>query len=196
MSFIDIFPISLFYKKIKNIDVDLLKKYILDTEKSEESSNGSYTLENNILDNSIFFDLKNIILAESKIYLKEIGQCFDEIQISNSWGNILNNDQKINPHVHRNSHISGCFYLTEGSSINFLNPTLENFMFHNPPCNNLDTPRSWKECNITPFPGDLILFPSFLNHYVSPSLTNNRISLAFNIVPKGLIGNQTSKLYL
>ena len=87
------------------------------------------------------------------------------------------------PHTHPGAHWSGVYYVAQpdvetGSSgkIEFLNPRtdLPNWRL-------LQAPAFNAKKAIRPMPGELILFPSYLVHWVYPNETlQERVSIAFN----------------
>ena len=87
------------------------------------------------------------------------------------------------PHTHPGAHWSGVYYVAQpdvetGSSgkIEFLDPRsdLPNWRL-------LQAPAFSAKKAIRPMPGDMILFPSYLVHWVYPNeTTEERVSIAFN----------------
>jgi len=87
------------------------------------------------------------------------------------------------PHTHPGSHWSGVYYVSqpdveEGNSgmIEFLDPRtdLPNWRI-------LKAPAFKLKKKIRPVPGDMILFPSYLVHWVHPNETDEeRVTIAFN----------------
>ncbi|MFY0692741.1 MAG: hypothetical protein JXR14_12560 [Paracoccaceae bacterium] len=87
------------------------------------------------------------------------------------------------PHTHPGAHWSGVYYVAQpevekGDSgmIEFLDPRsdLPNWRL-------LDAPSFKIKKKVRPMPGDLILFPSFLMHWVYPNEANGeRVTVAFN----------------
>lgn len=87
------------------------------------------------------------------------------------------------PHTHPGAHWSGVYYVSQpeiedGSSgkIEFLDPRtdLPNWRL-------LDAPAFKHKFNLRPKPGDLLLFPSYLVHWVYPNESDQeRVSVAFN----------------
>ena len=109
-------------------------------------------------------------------------------KISAMWININKRGVRNALHFHANSFLSGVFYLQikaklEEGSLSFRNPNsmmmmsqwispglIENF--------NPENVRGWQVCLSA---GDLILFPSWLEHEVFPHNENeDRISISFN----------------
>lgn len=194
MKIINTFPVKILGVVLEDITDNDLKSYIefiKNSPLSDEESNGKFTKTPNIVLNSKFIKLSNFILKYSNEYLKNIGHFIENIQISNSWGNIVEPNESIVVHNHSNSYLSGCFYLTENNSkIQFIDPLKEKYCF------DLDMSFPNDLYSIDPVKKLLLIWPSWLAHEVLPSLNNNRISIAFNIVPKGEIGGFTNKLIL
>ena len=99
--------------------------------------------------------------------------------ISAMWLNVHDYHGFNHVHVHSGSWYSGVFYLkcskTSGN-ITFTDPrpAAEMSKFHQHINSKLHT--------VSPAVGDLILFPSWLPHFVEPNLSNTqRISISFNI---------------
>ncbi|WP_299642619.1 TIGR02466 family protein [uncultured Ruegeria sp.] len=87
------------------------------------------------------------------------------------------------PHTHPGAHWSGVYYVSqpeveEGNSgmIEFLNPRTDL-----PSWRILDAPPFRTKRKFRPRPGDMILFPSYLVHWVYPNETDEeRVTIAFN----------------
>jgi len=200
MPFTDLFPVTIFYDKIttlSNWDNFSYVKYLTPLEyNTSEDSTILTTVNQRILNEKIFLDLKKIILDKTKEYLNELGHIYEDIQITNSWGvwNRQNSESAI--HAHANSYISGVYYLTSGSDISFYkDPTTACLLPEIKP--NIDNIRTLHTYNIPPYPGLLLLFPSDLKHKVNKSSeSKDRYSIAFNIYPKGEFGRDTGKLFI
>jgi len=198
MKILNLFPTPVLSILLKDISDFLIKEYIEECSKIKYINEGATGFTSNnqqVLNISAFKILKKNILNYASLYLKEMSHEFEELQISNSWVNLLNQHQSIPPHKHYNSYISGVFYLTNGSPINFFHPS--SFSENNIKPNYLDSPTFYPvEEKITTQKGLLLIFPSYLEHSVYASDIDGRISIAFNIIPKGEFGPPTAKLYL
>ena len=205
MNWIDLFPTSILTDTPKDItfdDIALYKKTILEEPiiLNTNKDNFKSSLNQKILDNVIFSKISKKKINLSKKYLNEIGHNFEDTQISNSWSIIFQKGNTSELHQHKNSYISGVYYLTSGSEITFKNPHINSYFFY-PECKDVPTTpsnfRSHSIFRINPKPNFLILFPSFLEHIVEIHDKNeDRIGIAFNIIPKGEFGGLSSKLYL
>ena len=93
-------------------------------------------------------------------------------------------------HKHPNSFISGVFYISADAScdqISFINPFLldRDFVIGKGQSNCFNS----EEWHYPVKTGELVLFPSYQHHFVKPLIGDkNRISLAFNVIPTGTIG--------
>jgi len=163
----------------------------------------SSSLDNYVLEKGIP-EIKNFILSGIDYYVENIINPRYEIKffITQSWFNYTQPKQYHHKHSHPNSIISGVFYFNvdqNEDSITFYSdaPKQINIL-----------PKEYKHYNINVTGvsqkfsvknGDLLLFPSTLEHMVERTNTNNvRISLAFNVFAKGYFGEEddSTALYL
>ena len=198
MKHINLFPTvisSTILKDISNNEIqNYIKKLYEEGWVQDTMGNGCTTDNQDVLDLPIFLKLKNNILNLSKEYFKNLGFKNYNFRICSSWGNLVNSNEQIRLHNHQNSFLSGCFYLSPfNSSIFFKNPLISNWLFFlgNKPLENQE-PQTLEVYNITPKQNELLLFPSWLDHGVTKSQQDKRISIAFNILPTGLIGSSSS----
>lgn len=102
-----------------------------------------------------------------------------KLEIDNSWININKKHCFNLPHVHPKALFSAVLYLQtpeNSGKIVFKNPTLSEHYGLNDKIEG-----NWGTYSIQPKESDLIIFPSFLSHYVEPNLNEkNRISIAIN----------------
>ena len=113
-----------------------------------------------------------------------------ELQITTSWCTKTPPMQRGNPHTHTNSWWSGVYYFRDDTSaIKFEQYDTGVYIPHEGEANEFNSSAFTLEPEI----GTLILFPSKLIHSIQLNDTNtNRRSLAFNIMPKGKVGNTDS----
>jgi len=99
--------------------------------------------------------------------------------LSNAWVNINRKNNYNTNHVHSQSSISGCMYIKtnlNSGNIVFDNPTPSKHYDIN---DNVDGffGFHWR----TPVAGEVLIFPSYLSHYVEPNNSEDvRVSIAFN----------------
>lgn len=100
-------------------------------------------------------------------------------KIKEAWVNLNDKNHFNYGHVHPQSTVSGCMYLKVNSTsgqIVFTNPTAS--VHYSLP---RDIDGFWGAFNVSPTVGNLIIFPSYLEHYVEPNLSDEtRVSIAFN----------------
>ena len=157
------------------------------------------TKENYILDKDLptfknFFDkciktyVEKIIIGED--YCEDALQNID-FKITQSWINLsMPGSLGHHEHRHSNSFISGVFYISADAScdqISFINPFLfDRDLVLGKHLSNSFNSQEWDYPVKT---GHLVLFPSYQHHFVKPLIGDrNRISLAFNVIPSGKIG--------
>jgi uncharacterized protein (TIGR02466 family) len=192
---ITIFPTPI-YKVNLNRLLDENETFTIEKYEKEVENNSfnKITADHNVLDNSnSLHKLKNFFNEGINVYVKTV---YDpkkniDVYITESWINYTYKNQFHHQHYHPNSFISGVFYVNcvENDSIIFKkdNPSMIEIESNN---YNYFNSNSW---SLPVIKGDLILFPSNLQHQVSKNLTNTtRISLSFNTYLKGNISNQPS----
>jgi len=201
MAFINLFPsviLSDILHDISDENIKDWKSFIKNSEVINEGENGFFSQNQRLLEDVIFEKLKHHILRLSRLYLNELSHDFEDVQISSSWANILTNNTKIHLHQHSNAYICGAFYLDDcsRSPIQFHSPLLDKWKFTAITHPNPNHIRKQTNFNIFPKSKSMIIFPSWLSHDVPKSLNTERITIAFNIIPKGEFGPNTQKLYL
>lgn len=112
------------------------------------------------------------------------------IRLTQSWLNWTKPGQYHHRHNHANSLISGCFYINankETDRIFFYSDAYKRIKIA-PEHPNAYNSNSWC-CSVGS--GDLVLFPSELEHMVQPVTGDDtRVSLAFNAFPIGFLGDE------
>lgn len=117
----------------------------------------------------------------------------DYLAISNAWININKSGDYNTHHAHPISVISGSFYVSIPEEVKDAEAKIEfrrsrefddyNMTNH---LSDMDDIFKWSQMWYRPKNGDVVLFPSYLTHGVSPHFTNeDRISIAFNTMVKG-----------
>ena len=105
------------------------------------------------------------------------------VKITDMWS-IINNKNAFNErHHHGNSALSAAYYVKaekNAGNIIFFDPRQAN-VFHHPiskESNNINAQAQ----SVTPKPGTLVLFPSYLEHKVDENQSNDeRIVISFNV---------------
>jgi uncharacterized protein (TIGR02466 family) len=106
------------------------------------------------------------------------------LRVTNFWININKKGDGNLPHNHPNSQLSGAFYLTDNNSpIKFLRESTTAIWWLSCLGSKNDRIHSFTLAEYFPKKGSLLIFPSWLNHYVEPSESDqDRISISFNTI--------------
>jgi len=186
MEILKLFPIDFFVFYNKNFDN---KKLIANLETLDDiqiKKTTQISLLINLKNNKNFQDLFNWF-SDCLKEVKKIKQydC-DQIKITNSWVNVSLADYNmyLDTHKHSMSFYSGIYYLTDGSATTFIDPfeqaidtQLQVLKFNYHP-----------EEKISPEPGKLIIFPSYIYHKSDIHIANtSRYIISFNTMPTGKI---------
>ena len=199
MKYIPLFPIKIGGDKLgsSNKDLEKYKNFILTQKLSYFKENNAVTISQQILNEGIFGKITKQILNYSKVFIEEfMSQICEEVQLASSWGYVTtSNNESDNFHLHQNSYVSGVYYLTNGSPLIFQDPNIKYsyYGFYN---RNINIPDPYQSS--VPIEKDLlILFPSYLPHSVGVFEDSKpRVSIAFNIIPKGKFGGPTAEINL
>jgi uncharacterized protein (TIGR02466 family) len=109
--------------------------------------------------------------------------------LGNMWANINPKEGMNQPHIHPNSLFSGVYYVKS-------NPQAGRLKIYDPrPGAQIVMPvrlegqppkHLWRDANLDPVTGRLIMFPAWLWHAVEPNQSNDlRISVSFNFIQQG-----------
>ena len=182
-----LWPTEIYYFKNEIIDNDKIKEIILEKEKNEPSrtiSNiGGWQSEDSILEENDFSEIKDFLIEclssiKNEIYIDDV-----KFLLSTSWANINKFGHYNLNHVHGNSHWSCAYYVTEtyGAPLYFHDPRVRidmdysHYFLKNKYFNTLGPEKN--------MPGEVLFFPSWLEHGVSKNSTDNpRISISSNFL--------------
>ena len=110
-------------------------------------------------------------------------------RLGNMWANINPTDGMNQPHIHPNSLFSGVYYVKSQPNAGRLKiydprPGVQLIMPVRKPGN--PGRDMWRDANIEPVVGRIIMFPAWLWHSVEPNKSNDlRISVSFNFIQDG-----------
>lgn len=110
-------------------------------------------------------------------------------EITEIWGNVSPQGQDHPVHTHPNNVFSGILYLTPGVGTNFVdaNPAKGMFLLNN------SNPIFNNSATLAAIPNMLVIFPSWLPHYVPVNREANvRKTISFNIILRGEYGGENS----
>ena len=178
--------------KSDNIDNDKIKEILLEKEKSESSRSisniGGWQSEDTILEEDDFSGIKDFLFEcvssiKNEIYIDDV-----KFFLAQSWASVNRNGHYNVNHDHGNSQWSCAYYVTETytAPLYFIDPRVRiymdnsNLFLKNKYYNTLGSEKS--------MPGEVIFFPSWLEHAVAKNSTDNpRISISCNF----LVGKET-----
>ena len=186
----DIFKTPLYYTDLK-LDNKAMANYCLSLSKKHKGrtvSNVGGWQSNNLQGEHLVL---NELFEDIEHYSNEFAKSLNikiPLKLENIWININEYKDWNMVHNHPGSTFSGVYYVNEfknSGSLNFENGysnslqciwpdyKIEKFNVYN---------SLWRK--VPPIKNNLIIFPSFLNHFVSPNMNKNkkRISISFNIV--------------
>ena len=150
--------------------------------------NGMRQTENDIDKISYFKYFKNNVIEVSKVILEECKWEYEDIIITNMWGNLLSPGQNHPPHTHSNNFLSGVFYLQSdeiSSPIQFFDPRPQTSILV--PRRKENIKQNSDMLAFLPRENMGLIFPSWLQHWVQPT-GSERISISWNIMIKGHYG--------
>ena len=112
-----------------------------------------------------------------------------EAKLGNMWANINPPGGYNQPHVHPNSLYSGAYYIKSPPHCGRIKlydprPGIQLIM----PVRKSGDPGKalWRDVNLNPVPGRIIVFPAWMCHSVEPNESNDiRISVSFNFIQQG-----------
>ena len=193
MNIYNIFPTPIcnfnIERKIKTSELN----YILSLDKRKNLGNFN-SIDTYILENENLKDIQKFIQNSLDEYFSTIfnpaqSQCA-KLYITQSWANYNQHEQYHQRHNHQNSFVSGVFYPKiddEISEIQFYSPTSHLIEIIPEEYNMWNS--NTMNCYIKT--GDLIIFPSWIQHMVPPNIRNDtRISIAFNTFVSGIFGKK------
>ena len=113
-------------------------------------------------------------------------------RLGNMWANINPPGGMNNPHLHPNALFSGVYYIKsqpQSGRLKIYDPRPgANFIM---PTRKPGNPGRdlWREANIEPIEGRIIMFPAWLWHSVEENMSDDiRISVSFNFIQEGFNG--------
>lgn len=165
------------------------------------ADNGHYTTSHKILDMIDLQRLKDEVNENINCFIKQVYDIDESVEwhITNSWCNKHGDNDWGHSHYHKNSLFSGVFYFDVPENSGDLVMQTHSNMLPLPPTiefkykqYNLFNSKTW---SVTPINNSIVLFPSFLNHYVKPNKSGDtRYSVAFNVFFSGDIGEREASI--
>ena len=187
----EFFPTSVFGKDIK-LDNDKLAQDIINWSNQDpgvaKTNVKGWHSTTDMASKPEYQLLVNELMIMSKDIFKE--EWLDrEPVLGNMWANINPKEGMNQPHIHPNSLFSGVYYVKS-------NPKSGRLKIYDPrPGSQIVMPvrkegqppkHLWRDANLDPIPGRIIMFPAWLWHAVEPNQSNElRISISFNFIQHG-----------
>ena len=173
------------YLHIHNGDME---EYIYELKEKDVGRNvsniGGWQSNDLDLTNDCFIELIEQITYRVKDLNVSLGFEDTNITVCNGWANVNGKGNFNVPHCHPDCFYSAIYYVKGGENkgdVVFMNPMpyFEGLIYKNKiNAYSIYNSTTWM---FKPIPNQLIIFPSWLNHYVEPNKTDeDRISIAFN----------------
>ena len=192
-------------RNFTKLETDCFQNISVTAYKEKERMTNHQSENRYLFDNTFAEELKDIkefCESQLKDYLENIEGVDTDLvglRITQSWLNKNKPGESHPPHAHQNSYLSGVLYISCLPN--------DHIVFNN---------RLYRMCNDMKFPikrttiwnsagaivnvkeGDLIIFPSWVPHYVDVNETKDvdRISLSFNTFPIGEMGEYNGVTHL
>lgn len=181
----NLFPTDLFFTNIldekenNSYKEEIIK--IANTEEGKVRSNrGGFQSDTLLWNNEVFKPLLEKSTAVIQSIIAEYSQNRPEFVIRSMWGNINPKGGYNLTHVHPSGWMSCVYYVNvpeNSSGITFEDPRPAKIMDFQQSCLRDDNYFTHQ-----PITGDLVIFPSWLPHFVNPNPTDDlRISISFNV---------------
>jgi uncharacterized protein (TIGR02466 family) len=197
-----LFPQAVYFSTLERALTEEELKTIDEYKKKTKKNSGNkfstdleqFTTDSYVLKHKTLKNLKEDLTTKIKEYFNEIVCTKDSITpyITQSWFKYTETGQFHHSHHHLNSYLSGIFYIRAKKEV-------DEIIFNKSNDRQLalivtkPNPFNAMSCRLSVKTGDVILFPSTLEHEVLPKKgTDLRISLSFNVFVKGTLGCQVA----
>ena len=182
-----LFPTELYSFNNENIDNDKIKEIILEKEKTETSrklsNKGGWQSKDSLLEDKDFSEIEDFLFECTESIKKDMYKDDIKFYMISSWANVNRKGAYNISHIHGNSHWSCVYYVTETytAPLYFIDPRVRIYMDNS----NLYLKNKYFQ-QLGPeksMPGEVIFFPSWLEHAVAKNSTDNpRISISCNFL--------------
>ena len=198
ISMVDVISHHLFPTVIHefNLDIDTLdKKHMIEyIKRGQVKPNGMIQTEDDLHVMSYFKKFKDEIIGLNKKILDKLGYEYEDIIITGMWGNVLHPGQVHSPHTHSNNFLSGVFYLQSddlSAGLEFFDPRAQTGVL----CPRIKTGNvmNANAVGFAPRENMGLIFPSWLQHWVKTSDSDERMSVSWNTLTKGHYGGPLGK---
>ena len=196
-----IFPTSIFCfdDVLEQEYIDSMKDDIISQSKinaEQRQANWQSVKNNKLYELPKYKELGKMALNACIKYIDLLEYKLDDIKLTGMWSNILKPGETHPPHTHSNNYISGVYYVQADNkpttpAINFLDPRGQTCVLQpqQKRYNIYNSTRHFLPAKVN----RMILFPSWLSHFVPINYSkSDRISIAFNAMLKGKVGEPTN----
>ena len=196
-----IFPTSIFCfddvlepEYIDSMREDIIKSGKINAE--QRQANWQSVKNNKLYELPKYKELGKMALNACIKYIDLLEYKLDDIELTGMWSNILKPGETHPPHTHSNNYISGVYYVQADNepttpAINFLDPRGQTCVLQ-PQQKRYNIYNSTRH-SLPAKINRMILFPSWLSHFVPINYSkSDRISIAFNAMLKGKVGEPTN----
>ena len=191
MELFKLFPTDVYIEKNTEIDNKKISEVILKKEKVESSreltNRDGWQSKDNLHRDKNFSEILETLVKSFQSICNNYGYRNElEWYVTNMWANVNRYKDSNMKHLHGRSDWSWVYYVLvpQGSGkIIFCDPRIRRAMYQKEEfLQNFDNPSQYGEYKIDSSVGKLIIFPSYLEHYVESNLTQQpRISISGNI---------------
>ena len=183
------------YSKILNIDTKKIismydsSKHATKFHDDDESSTAQSPECLYVLEEKRFKSLKDELMKEFYLFASDVMRYSNKFEITTSWFAKSITGQSSSSHNHNNCMYSAVLYLQTSENCGNIIFTSSDDKRYNLVRNDYNLYNS-TEWGVKPFDGLLVIFPSEVHHRITENKSDTtRYSLAFNLVPTGVIGN-------
>jgi len=196
-----IFPTSIFCfdDVLEQEYIDSMKDDIINQSKinaEQRQTNWQSVKNNKLYELTKYKELGKMALNACVKYIELLEYKLDDVKLTGMWSNILKPGETHPPHTHSNNYISGVYYIQADNNpntpaINFLDPRGQTCVLQ--PQQKRYTIYNSTRHFMPAQVNRMILFPSWLSHFVPVNHSkSDRISIAFNAMLKGKVGEPTN----
>jgi hypothetical protein len=151
--------------------------------------------DTDIINKKPLVNIRSFVLSELNRYLSITINPLSNLEIyfTQSWLSFTRENQDHHSHFHSNSFLTAVYYLIAEDGTDSISILNNAYTFNNRHLIHLDNTPTWwtsKTISIPVKSGDLIIFPSFIDHAVAPVKKNShyRVSISMNTWFRGEIG--------
>ena len=194
-----------FCLNINDHDKNNMLTYIKNYNRIDEEAQTSFNLQSNqtqplaqtnddLQTMSYFKKFKDEIIKLNKNILDSLEYEYDDVIITNMWGNVMTPGEVHPPHTHSNNFLSGVFYLQaddQSGNITFFDPRAQIGVLC-PRIKNGNVMNA-NAVGFAPRENMGLIFPSWLQHWVKTSDSEERMSVSWYTLIKGHYGGPLGK---